>query len=87
MGGTAGAQDREDQRSGLRAARPGGRAFAAFGVDLQLLTAVALVPIAAVGHVLGLRVHDAILNNQRTFQRWIGAGLMVVCVVGLVRLW
>lgn len=61
--------------------------FAAFGVDLQLLTAVALVPIAAVGHVLGLRVHDAILNNQRTFQRWIGAGLMVVCVVGLVRLW
>lgn len=61
--------------------------FAAFGIDLQLLTAAALIPVAAVGHVLGLKVHDAILANQRVFQRWIGAGLLVVCVAGLVKLW
>lgn len=61
--------------------------FAAFRIDLQWFTAAALIPVAAVGHVLGLRVHDAILENQRAFQRWIGAGLLVVCTVGLAKLW
>lgn len=61
--------------------------FAAFDIDLQLPTAAALIPIAAVGHVLGLKVHDAILANQREFQRWIGVGLMLVCGVGLAKLW
>lgn len=61
--------------------------FAAFGIDLQWFSAAALIPVAAVGHVLGLRVHDAILANQRTFQRWIGAGLLVVCLLGLTKVW
>lgn len=61
--------------------------FAAFGVDLQLLTAAALLPVAAIGHVLGLKVHDAILDNQHTFQRWIGGGLMIVCLLGLAKVW
>lgn len=61
--------------------------FATFGIDLQWVSAAALIPVAAVGHVLGLRVHDAILENQRTFQRWIGAGLLVVCLLGLTKVW
>lgn len=61
--------------------------FATFGIDLQWFSAAALIPVAAVGHVLGLRVHDAILENQRTFQRWIGAGLLVVCLLGLTKVW
>ncbi len=61
--------------------------FVAFGIDLHLLTAVALLPVAAIGHVLGLRVHDSIMSNQRLFQRWIGAGLMIVCLLGLAKQW
>lgn len=58
-------------------------AFAVLGVDLHLLTALALLPIAAIGHVIGLKVHDAILRNDQQFKRWVGAGLMVISLLGL----
>ncbi|MDH5785189.1 MAG: TSUP family transporter [Chromatiales bacterium] len=58
-------------------------AFAALGVDLQTFNALLLLPVAAIGHVVGLRTHDAILKNDRIFKRWIGAGLMVVSLLGL----
>lgn len=61
--------------------------FAAFGVDLQLMNALLLLPVAAIGHVLGLRAHDAILENDATFKRWIGVGLMVVSLLGLWKVW
>lgn len=61
--------------------------FAVFGVKLHLLTALTLLPVAAIGHVLGLRTHDAILHNDAKFKRWIGAGLMVVSLLGLWKLW
>ncbi|MFA5529912.1 MAG: TSUP family transporter [Thiohalomonadaceae bacterium] len=57
--------------------------FIALGVDLQLATAIALLPAAAVGHVLGLRAHDAILRNDERFRRFIGAGLVVISGLGL----
>ncbi|MGD2082190.1 MAG: TSUP family transporter [Chromatiales bacterium] len=61
--------------------------FAAFGVDLRTLAALTLLPVAAVGHVLGLKAHDAILRNDSRFKRWIGGGLMVVSLLGLWKLW
>lgn len=61
-------------------------AFAALGVELHLLSALALLPVAAIGHVIGLRSHDAILKNDRLFKRWIGAGLMVVSLLALWQL-
>ncbi|MBI5461307.1 MAG: sulfite exporter TauE/SafE family protein [Gammaproteobacteria bacterium] len=57
--------------------------FAAVGVDLHVQTALMLLPVAAIGHVLGLKAHDAIIRNDRTFKRWIGVGLMVVSGLGL----
>ncbi|MBU1190330.1 MAG: TSUP family transporter [Gammaproteobacteria bacterium] len=60
--------------------------FAAVGVDLHLLTALALLPVAAIGHVLGLKAHDAILRNDQYFKRWIGAGLILVSSLGLSQL-
>lgn len=57
--------------------------LAALGVDLHLLTALALLPVAAVGHVIGLKTHEAILRNDQRFKRVIGAGLMLVSVLGL----
>lgn len=60
--------------------------LASFGVDLQLLSALALLPIAAVGHFLGLRVHTAILRNQALFKRSMGGVLVLVCILGLMSL-
>ncbi len=61
-------------------------AFTALDVDLQLDSAAMLLPVAAVGHVLGLRVHEAIIRNDRAFKRWIGLGLALVSILGLLNL-
>jgi len=57
--------------------------FAAFSVNLHLLTALSLLPIAAIGHILGLKAHDAILRNDQLFKRVIGGMLIVICGIGL----
>lgn len=61
--------------------------FVAFSVPLHLKTALILLPVAAIGHYLGLKAHDHILKNHAIFTRWIGAGLMVVSVLGLLKVW
>lgn len=58
--------------------------FAALGVDLHVLSALMLLPFAAVGHVIGLRVHDKMLENDKTFKRVIGAVLALISTIGLV---
>jgi uncharacterized membrane protein YfcA len=62
-------------------------AFAALGVDLHLYSALLLLPVAAIGHVLGLKAHEAIIRNDQVFKRWTGLGLMIVSLLGLARLW
>ncbi len=59
--------------------------FAAVGVDLQLLSALVLLPVAAIGHVVGLRVHDRILENDQGFKRLIGGVLILISGIGLYR--
>jgi uncharacterized membrane protein YfcA len=44
-------------------------AFAALNIDLHLLTALMLLPVAAIGHIAGLKTHDVILNNDQVFKR------------------
>ena len=60
--------------------------FAAFGVNLNLLTALALLPVAGIGHFAGLKVHEAILRNDQQFKRWVGSALFVVSALGLWQL-
>jgi uncharacterized membrane protein YfcA len=60
--------------------------FAALGVPLQLDSALWLLPVAAVGHVVGLRVHERILANDQLFKRVIGAVLLLISVLGLWQL-
>ena len=62
-------------------------AFATLGIELHFLTALALIPVAAVGHIAGLKTHDAILKNDKIFKRWVGSGLLLVSVLGLWKLY
>lgn len=62
-------------------------AFAALGVDLNLLTALVLLPVAAVGHIIGLKMHDRILQNDVLFKRVIGGMLVIVSSLALWGLW
>jgi uncharacterized membrane protein YfcA len=57
--------------------------FLALSVDLHFPFALALLPLAAVGHVLGLRAHEAITHNDALFKRWLGGGLALVSALGL----
>ncbi len=57
--------------------------FLMLSVDLHFLTALSLIPIAAIGHYLGLKAHDRICKNDVAFKRWMGGGVVVISVLGL----
>jgi uncharacterized membrane protein YfcA len=57
--------------------------FVALSVDLHLPEALTLLPVAGIGHMLGLKAHDAIMRNDALFKRWIGGGLVAVSALGL----
>jgi len=61
--------------------------FIALSVDLHFLTALTLLPVAAIGHILGLKTHNAIMRNDLLFKRWIGGGLVTVSLLGLWQLY
>lgn len=58
--------------------------FVALSVELNLLIALALLPVAAIGHIVGLKAHEAIIRNDSLFKRWIGGGLAIVSTLGLI---
>lgn len=57
--------------------------FIALSVTLHFQAAVMLLPVAAVGHVMGLKTHNLIMRNDLLFKRWIGGGLVIVSSLGL----
>lgn len=60
--------------------------FAALGVDLNLLAAATLIPVALVGHLLGLKTHELILKHDQLFKRIIGGVLVFISSLGLLTL-
>ncbi len=60
--------------------------LAAFNIDLQISSALCLIPVAAIGHFIGLKVHQLILKNDLLFKRVIGAVLIIICSIGLASL-
>lgn len=61
--------------------------FAALGVELNVLTSLVLLPVATIGHVIGLKTHDMILRNDVVFKRLIGGMLVVVSGLALFGLY
>lgn len=57
--------------------------FKILGVDIHLLTAIYLLPVAAIGHVIGIKTHELILKNDQVFKRIIGGVLIVISLLGL----
>ncbi|MDT8398957.1 MAG: sulfite exporter TauE/SafE family protein [Pseudomonadales bacterium] len=57
--------------------------LATFRVDLNVPVALVLIPVAAIGHFLGLKAHDLIMARDRLFRRVIGGFLIFVCLGGL----
>ena len=57
--------------------------FAILEVPLNFLISMSLLPIAAIGHMIGLKFHDRVLQNDLLFKRVLGAMLMVISILGL----
>ena len=60
--------------------------FALLSVELHFLIAAMLIPVAAIGHIAGLKTHEFILKNDQLFKRLIGGVLILICVVGFTRI-
>ena len=61
-------------------------AFVWAGIDLQLLSALLLLPCAGIGHVLGLKIHEKMLKAEtKVFFRVLGSVLLVISGIGLGR--
>ena len=61
-------------------------AFLIVGVAIHWKIALLMLPVAAIGHFIGLRFHDRIMENDRTFKQWIGTALFLVSSLGLVKI-
>jgi hypothetical protein len=60
--------------------------FSLAGVDLQFTNALLLLPFAAVGHVIGLKTHQWLLQrDNRSFYRNIGWILLITSAVGALQ--
>lgn len=61
--------------------------FMATDTSLNLLWALYTLPFALLGQYLGDIVHEKILTLDKSiFMRWIGFGLLLICLLGLYRL-
>ena len=58
-------------------------AFVMLDVKLNVLACIMLIPFAAIGHVIGLKLHDAILQHDKVFKRFVGGMLIIVSSLGL----
>ncbi|MDH5543999.1 MAG: TSUP family transporter [Gammaproteobacteria bacterium] len=61
--------------------------FISLDVELQLDTALMLLPVVAVGHWLGLKAHDYIIEKDKLFKQVIGATLVLISLIGLLRMY
>jgi len=57
--------------------------FVIMGVALHWQSSLMLLPAAAIGHVVGLKLHDAILRNDRLFKQVVGGLLALISGLGL----
>jgi uncharacterized protein len=60
--------------------------FVVFGVEIFWKIALVLLPLAAIGHVIGLKLHEKIIENDAKFKRIIGGALVFISLLGLVKI-
>lgn len=61
-------------------------AFVAYDVDLQWRFSLVLIPFVAVGHIIGLRTHEYLINAEGgLFHRVLGGALITVSLIGLFK--
>ena len=57
--------------------------FVIVNVDLHFFSALMLIPISAIGHIIGLKAHDYILEHDKLFKHLVGGALTIISIIGL----
>lgn len=60
--------------------------FVILNVNIDWVFALYLIPVAAIGHMVGLKFHDKIIANDQRFKKWIGSALLLISSFGLLKL-
>jgi len=61
-------------------------AFIAYDVDLQWQYSLLLLPFAGIGHFIGLKAHDYLVQaDSSAFHRFLGISLIIVSLAGLYK--
>ncbi len=60
-------------------------AFVAVGVPIDWQLSLMLIPVATIGHIIGLKLHDKIIQNDVLFKRWVGLTLLMISSFGLLK--
>ena len=60
--------------------------FVVFDVTFDVMTALWLIPAATIGHLIGLKTHAKIVENDRIFKRWVGGALLLISSFGLIQI-
>ena len=59
--------------------------FMSLGVVIDWEFSLALIPIAAIGHVIGIKAHKKIIENDQVFKKWVGSMLLLISSFGLLK--
>lgn len=60
--------------------------FVLMEVEIDWPFSFALIPVAAIGHVLGIKTHQRIIENDEAFKKWVGGALLLISSFGLFKL-
>lgn len=59
--------------------------FVLMDVTIDWQFSLALIPVAAIGHVIGIRAHQKIIENNQVFKKWVGSALLLISSFGLLK--
>ncbi|SFV59098.1 hypothetical protein MNB_SUP05-5-1126 [hydrothermal vent metagenome] len=60
--------------------------FVILQVNIDWLFSLSLIPIATIGHIIGLKLHNKIIKNDMLFKKWVGGVLSVISILGLIKI-
>jgi hypothetical protein len=60
-------------------------AFVVVGVSIDWQFSLYLIPITAIGHILGIIMHKRIIENDQYFKKWVGGALLLISSIGMFK--
>jgi len=54
-----------------------------FDIDPQPVASMLLVPVTAIGHIIGLKAHEYLLEHDALFKRALGLAMIAIAAIGI----